>query len=124
MDSGTPWDVRWERELLLSALGGPSEEEVNLHRRLFFLQSHCGSGVRRIDSSRSSGKDLKLGPATLLFRHGISRVIRFCFSGWIFALPNDLARWWASTSRAESRGAKRDDQRPGPGLQSRRLRER
>ena len=33
----------------------------------------------------------KLGPATLLFRHGSSRVIRFCFSGWIFAAPNYLA---------------------------------
>ena len=99
-----PLGRRWERELLLSnPLGNLPRRELTSIVVDCLLQSIVAQALGELIHHVLLEKIQKLGPATLLFRHGSSRVIRFCFSGWIFALSNDLARWWASTRRAEPR---------------------
>ena len=99
-----PLGRRWERELLLSnPLGNLPRRELTSIVVDCLLQSIVAQALGELIHHVLLEKIQKLGPATLLFRHGSSCVIRFCFSGWIFTAPNRLARLWASTSRAESR---------------------
>ena len=69
----------------------------------------------------------KLGPATLLFRHGSSRVIRFCFSGWIDAFRHNTWPVVGPVRPGRNPGQSRGREAglgPEPDLQPRGLRER